>query len=253
MKKQRQKYSEAENRLENLKIKADEAGRKLKSGISDTGKGAAHVASGFEKMGTKLLQLAKGALIFSVITRAFTALRQAIGSALMSNDGFRQSLYQLQAAFWTAFAPIYNYVLPALQSMINFITNAIMAVVQLFAALTGKTVSAMVNNGKALQQQTSAYKSVGAGAGKAAKGMKKATDEAKKQIAAFDELNILTEEKAAADNGGGGGGGGGSVGEGIGAFDELQHGGTILDKFADRLNEIADIFRSGFWEWVCKR
>ena len=53
---------------------------------------------------------------------------------------------------------------------------------------TGKSASQMIGGGKALKEQADAYEAISSGSKKAAKGMKKTTDEAKKQLAAFDEL-----------------------------------------------------------------
>ena len=233
------RLSEAETKLQGLQTKAEIAGQKLKTSMAGTNNAVSQVSNGFGRMGVKLTQLARGALVFSAITRGFTMLRQELGAALMSNDGFRNSLYQLQAAFWTAFGPIYDYVLPALQALINCITSVIMAIVKLFAALTGKSMSSMVDNGKALKQQTDAYKALSSGGSKAAKGMKKTTDEAKKQLAAFDELNILTEDKAKEDSGADSGGGvsGGPTGATFDGLKEIDT--TQLDVLSEKLQGIA--------------
>lgn len=206
------KLSEAEMKLQGLQTKAEIAGQKLKTSMVGTNSAVSQVSNGFGKMGLKLTQLARGALVFSAITRGFTELRKVVGTALMSNEGFRQSLYQLQAAFWTAFAPIYNFVLPALRAFINGLTRVIMMIAQFFGMFTGKSASQMIGGGKALKEQADAYEAISSGSKKAAKGMKKTTDEAKKQLAAFDELNILSEDKEKADAGSDSGGGGGISG-----------------------------------------
>lgn len=212
------KLSEAETKLQGLQTKAEITGQKLKTSMAGTNSAVLQVGTGFGKMGTKLLQLARGALVFSVITKGFMALRKTVGMALMSNEGFRQSLYRLQAAFWTAFAPIYNYVLPALRAFINGLTRVIMMIAQFFGMLTGKSASQMIGGGKALKEQADAYEAISSRSKKAAKGMKKTTDEAKKQLAAFDELNILSEDKEKADSGGGGGISGGADFGGLESF-----------------------------------
>ena len=116
-----------------------------------------------------------------------------------------------------------------------------MAIVKLFAALTGKSMSSMVDNGKALKQQTDTYKALSSGGSKAAKGMKKTTDEAKKQLAAFDELNILTEDKAKEDSGAdfGGGVSGGPTGATFDGLKEIDT--TQLDALSEKLQGIAAV------------
>ena len=154
----------------------------------------------------------------------------------MSDESFRQSLYQLQAAFWAAFAPIYSYVVPAVKTLVSWITSAVVAVGKFIAMLTGKSYNAMVQQGKALKNRADAYKESSKNAGKAAGASKKAAKATEKenkalekQLAAFDELNILREDKdndkskdSSGDTGGAGGGAsadGGGVG---GAFNGLS-------------------------------
>lgn len=230
------KLSDAESKLQNLQVKAEIAGQKLDKGMERAGNGVTQVSNGFGKMGMKLFQLARGALVFSAITKGFTMLRQGLGYTLMSNDGFRQSLYRLQAAFWTAFAPIYDYVLPAVKALVNWITSAMVAIGKFIAMLTGKSYSSMVDNGKKLQKQAAAYKALSTGGNKAAKGMKKSTEEAKKQLAVFDDLNILSQDKANADAGASGGAVGGGVGEG---FDGLKMDTAQLDEVSEKMQGIA--------------
>lgn len=222
------KLSDAENKLQDLSAKAEIAGAKLqqsgKSGVAFSD----GLSKGFEKVTNRISGLIKRIFFFSVITMGLRKLCTIFSDVAMSNEGFRQSLYQLQAALWTAFTPIINYIIPVVQRLINILTVAATAVGRFIAMLTGKSYGDMVNSAKALQNQSKAYKDIGASSGKAAKGMKKATDEAKKQLAAFDDLTIISEDKANADSGGASGGGGGAGGTG-GGFDASMWNTLVTD------------------------
>ncbi len=229
------KLKDAITKLDGLKLKAEEAGNKLKSKMAESSGAASQVGKSIEKTGLRISRLASSALVFSAITKSFTLLRQSIGNVMMSDESFRQSLYQLQAAFWTAFAPIYSYVVPAVKTLVNWITSAVVAVGKFIAMLTGKSYNAMVQQGKALKNRADAYKESSKNAGKAAGASKKAAKATEKenkalekQLAAFDELNILREDK---DNGkskdssgdtGSAGGGVSADGGGGGAFNGLS-------------------------------
>lgn len=244
IKKTTQDITEAETKLEKLKITADETGEKLKNKMAEVQAGTPAIAAGFEKLGNKLVGMAKRVFVFAMITKALRGLRTTIGSVLMSDENFRNSLYQLQAAFWTAFAPILNFVVPALKTLVSWITSAVVAVGKLIATLTGKSYNAMVDEGKALQKQTAAY----AASTKAKKKNAKATkDKAKadeKELAVFDEINKLQDNSDTSDSGAGDVGDTGAGSGGVaGGFDKL---GDIsgLDEAQEKLAAIAALIGS---------
>lgn len=97
----------------------------------------------------------------------------------------------------------------------------------------------------------------------AGKAAKKAGDAAKRSLAPFDKLTVLSKEASGAGSGGGGGAGGGSGGGGSGAGgggfqmpqvemkEETQEAGEFsdaLEGILDRLKELKDLFVAGFWD-----
>ena len=220
-----------------LEAKADKAGAAIKKSMEDAKTTTSAVGKEFEKLGNRLASTVKSALLFSVLYKGLGNLKKTIASVLMSNESFRQSLYNLQAALWTAFAPILQVIVPALQTLITYVTAAATAIGKLIAALTGKSYDSMVEMGKALQQQAAAYGASTKAAGKNSKATKKNTEEQKKQLAAFDELQILKEDK---DTGGGGAQDENTAGVGA-AFGNLKEGGEIdgLAEAEKRLEGIA--------------
>ncbi len=147
------KLSEAELKLEKLQIKSDELKGKLKKNMAESGNAVSSVGNAFEKLGNRIVGFVKRVFIFSMLTAALRGLRESIGSVLASNTGLQNSLYQLQAAFWTAFAPVLSFVVPVLQVLISWITNALIAIGKFIAFLTGKSYKAMTAQGKALKKQ----------------------------------------------------------------------------------------------------
>lgn len=124
----------------------------------------------------------------SLVSGAVQAVKDGIGnlsrysSAMNKNmSALKTSMTQLKNSFATAFAPLLSVVTPALTSFIDAVSRAVTYVGMLIAALTGaKTFT------KAVTAQEDYAKSLTA-TGKAAK-------DAKRQLASFDDLNILSKD-----------------------------------------------------------
>lgn len=97
----------------------------------------------------------------------------------------------------------------------------------------------------------------------AGKAAKKAGDAAKRSLAPFDKLTVLSKEASGAGSGGSGGvgsGGGGGVGAGGGGGfqmpqvemkEETEEAGEFsdaLEGILDRLKQLKDLFVAGFWD-----
>lgn len=137
---------------------------------------------------------------------------ERVAAALASLKG---ALSGLKGSLAAAFAPILTAVAPALTTLINLLTQAVNAIGMFFAAITGQGYF-MAAKG---------MESVGSAAGSASGSVK----ELKRQLAGFDELNILS-----ANNSGGGGGGGASNGYN---YEKLPVAGFIAD-FAEQLKAL---------------
>ena len=212
----------AEVKLENVKIKAQQAGEKLKNSAQNSQTGAMAASAAFEKLGNKIFSMTKRVFVFSMITKALRAVRSTLTAVIASDDEFQSSLNRLKAAFWVAYAPINDFVVPILKKLIDWTTKAVTAVTKLFAMLSGKSYSDMVGQGKnlnskvqqstkkndknekspeekAIENQIKALEKENKELSKQKKlkqKMQKAQEKAnKRSLADFDELSILTEQK----------------------------------------------------------
>ena len=162
-----------------------------------------------------------------LVMRIFMGILKAIGDGFNNLSQYstqtnkdlstlKSALTQLKNSFATAFAPILTAVTPVLATLINYLAAAITYVGKFVAALTGaKTFT------KATAVQEDYAASLGA-TGSAA-------EKAKKQLAGFDELNVLSDSSSD----GGGGGGGASPSE---MFEEVPIESSITD-FVGKLKE----------------
>lgn len=144
------------------------------------------------------------------IRGAYMAVRRAISIVSAENEGVANSFQQIRHV-------IANTLLPIVQTVINWIVKLMTYINYLWKAFTGKT---LFNFADATKKASNNLASGAGSSGKIAKNLK----EAKKQLASFDEMNVLQDM---ASNTGGGGAGGGAGGIGDADF------GNIFDKLKD--------------------
>ena len=204
-------------------------GSRFLSAFQRSGTGAAGV---LERLGT----LAKQVFIFNIISKGFREITSEIGTAFSSylsyNTAMAASVNELKmalsnvaGAIVSAFAPLANQVIPVIIQFVNWIAAAINSIGQLFGAVRGAT----------------SYKKLVANNKEAAKALKKTGDAAKQtkqNLAAFDDLDVLSK-----DSNSGAGSGAGAAGD-VPAFSDVEvpiEVGSIddlLESFKETLRNI---------------
>lgn len=183
---------------------------------------------------TKILSLAIGAVFkhmgtaMNSLAAHSTSVKNALSSLSAGAKGISGSLV-------SAFAPILTSVQPILSNLISMVTNAINAVSQFFAKLSGAS---------SWKKAVPALEAVGNAANGAAGGTEKAANAAeayKRSVMGFDQLNKLDDQSSGSSGGsggsggGGGGGGSGSGGEGITWVDMPIN--NEVSQFAEKFKE----------------
>ena len=130
--------------------------------------------------GKRLTSIMASALVFNVISKGLREITQYFGNALKSNKKFSDSWNTLKGAVLTAIQPIYEILLPALTTAVNVAAKLARMIGSVFASLSGKSAEQIKENAEALYDQAKATEETG-----------KAAKNAKKQMAGFDELNVL--------------------------------------------------------------
>ncbi|MDF2608932.1 MAG: hypothetical protein K0R92_406 [Lachnospiraceae bacterium] len=129
------------------------------------------------------------------------------GTTATKQQFFISTLKNIQLNLGQAFLPIYNFILPALTSFASKIENITAHLAAFSQALFGKSIQYQVNStSSAINNQTGAVNDLGDAAADAGK-------KAKKAVAGFDELNILSSDssKSGGSSSGGGAGTGNST------------------------------------------
>lgn len=167
------------------KVVEQEANTK-ESAISSMFDSAGESAS---KFSSRLKRIAAGAFVFNIIRSGLRSVTQYFGNALMANTQFSTALNRLNGSLMVAFQPIYEAVLPALVTVINWLNVAVQAVARFYAVLSGKSYSQVQSNAIKLNTAIS-------GAGDTIEDAGQQAKEATKYLAGFDEINQMLAEDA---------------------------------------------------------
>lgn len=225
--------AQAENAGRKLETLSQRA-KKARDSVQNMGKASKGLGILSGKLGdilNRLKNIAISALVMSAAYKGFRALADYLSGAVRANREFSASLAQVKGNLLTAFQPIYNAIMPALNALMSAVAKATAYVAAFVNMLFGKSASASAAGAKSLYAQARGF----GAAGKAAK-------EAGKSFAAFDEINQLIIDEAED--------GGGSGVEMPEFGDTADMSGLIglWEKLKGVIQEIADIFMTGFWE-----
>ncbi len=216
---------------------------KLSSAISSLGKNTHSSNMNFKKGLRLLLQYGIGVRsLFFLVRRIRKFIGEGINNMAESYapfadvmNRFKTSLEGLKNSIGAAFMPILSVVLPILTRLIDAISAVIGKVSMLFALLRGQTTYL---KGSATKAQK--------GYGSAMGGTAKKADELQRQLAGFDDVEIL---KSPNDSSGGGGGGGGAGDSGFGNIFETV---PIDQEMVEFMERIKKVFELQDWEWLGK-
>lgn len=163
---------------------------KLAGKILGLGKSGNSASNGFQKLANRIKSLALLVFVFQVLRNALRNLAQSLGRTLMANEQFANSFNAIKVNLLTAFAPIWEAILPSLLSFMNVLANVTAYIAQFVAMLFGKTVAQSKASAKALYNQSKAIDKVG----KSAQGAS----------TSIDELNVISQESGDSGDGAGG-------------------------------------------------
>lgn len=194
-----------------------------------------NVSEQFKKFTKRIAGLAKRVFIFTMITKALRTMRKMLLSTIGADKQMSTSLAQIRGNLISAFAPIYNYILPAIRTLLAWLAK-LTAVVSVFInSLFGKTASQADASAKALYNQASATEAAG-----------DAAEKTKKQLSGLDEMNRWESN----DSSGGGGGGSSGIAPKFDLSDQVDTG--KIGKIAAVVRELSPYVAAvaaGFAAW----
>lgn len=159
--------------------------------LSNFGTPLNEIGTKIDKFKTKMTRLISTVAIFNLLRSSLTSLRNGFVNLLKTNDGFNSSLNQIKANLMTAFAPIYNAVLPAINSLMNGLSKLTGTIAMFVSGIFGTSIK----NAKKQAQ----------GLSNALADASKSGEEASGSLASFDNLEVLSDSSSSGASGGGSG------------------------------------------------
>lgn len=209
------------------KEKAEELAKVLKSPSAKLQAAYDKAHKSADRFGKRLLEIAKSALIFNLISSALRLVVNYFGKVLKTNSEYTAQLAKLKGALLTAFQPIYEFILPGLLAVLRVLTSIVQVAANVLSVLFGKSASDRAKNAKALYDEAEAIDAVGG-----------AAKDAQKSLAGFDEINTLGSA------GGESGGSGSSIAP---DFSSLQL--SDIEGPLQRIMELVGMIGAGLLAW----
>lgn len=215
----KQQINNMTSSLEESKKQTSELGKSIKKNLSFKAKlmgisGFDEVGKKVDKLKTRMTGLIGTVAIFSLIRNSLTNLRNGFVSLLKQNDGFSSSLNQIKANLMTAFAPIYNACLPAINSLMNTLSKLTGTIAVFVSGLFGTSLEDAKNQAEGLS--------------KSLDDTAKSGEKASGSLASFDNLEVVSDSGSNASNSG-------NNSSGINYDGEI----TYSQKLLDVLNKIS--------------
>ena len=239
---QLQQVLQAENEYKKSLLSADAGQKKakasadkLRDSVNGAGKAAKNSGKGMQLLGRisrmMMMRFVMQAVmaVMSATKEGFQNLARYSGSANQTLSGLSSSLLYLKNSLAAGFAPILSVAVPAITALIDAIAQALAWIGQLVAALTGK--STFVKAKKTQEDYAKSLKKTGS-----------AAKDAKNSLAAFDKLNVLSQNNA-------GSGGGGSGTDPSQMFEMVAVSSSLskaLDALKKKWSDLSSLFTKGF-------
>lgn len=209
--------TEGEARLVKMKNHQVELTKQIKASGGAAGKLKNAIVSATKAMGSALKRLGsmiKTIFMFQIIYRALSKLRDYLSDLLLSFPQIRKAVAELKGNMLTIAQPFIERLIPAVQTLLNLLVQVSAVLADIVSKIFGTTAAKSRESAEALNDQAKAYKKTGGAAAKAAK-----------QLASFDQLNILNDNTS---------GGGSSSADGIAA----KFNGDIVQQIKDQIGAI---------------
>lgn len=201
------KIAETNRKLETAKIQAGGIYKQMASAsapIVTTEKSSSKMAAAMDRakesasnFATRLKGVVTSALVFTVVSQGLAKFRDWMGRIIQTNDEASAAMARLRGSLLTLAQPLVNVLIPAFTVFVNLLTRIVNIVSRVVSSLFGTTVEQSAQAAENLYNESNAIESVAGSAEKASKS-----------LAAFDEINQLSEEPS------GGGGSGGAAASG---------------------------------------
>lgn len=206
------KFEENKNGANNLKNAINES-LETKN-IQKFGVGIDNIGTKIDSFKKKMTRLIGTAMVFSFLRNQLTNLRNGFLNLLKTNDNYANSLNSIKANLMTAFVPIYNACLPAINSLMNALSKLTGTIAIFISGLFGKSIDDTRKEAKKLSKELN---SVG-----------KSGKEASGSLASFDKLEVISNSS------------GSGSGSSVNYDGEIQYSAKLLELLNNIKNFIVE-------------
>lgn len=176
------KFNRLRNTVSNVNSSLKRLGSNSNSSMRQAGTGASMLSERLKGVRMAMRMLASQLIVFTLLYQAIMMLAQGMGAALMTNRQFASSFNAIKVNLLTAFYPIYSYVLPAINALMNSLQKATAWIAQFTSALTGMSLSSARSGAHGLYDQVQAMNDTSKAASKANEAVKKQQQEQAKAV-----------------------------------------------------------------------
>ena len=204
-----------------LNLAKEEAGG-LQQNMAKSGPAAAKMAKSVDraqksasKFSSRMREVIRSALVFTVITQALAKFREWMGKVIKTNDEARASIARLKGALLTLAQPMIEVIIPAFTNFVDMLARIISMAARITAALFGTTAEKAADSAENLYEETEALEKTG-----------EAAEEAGKSLASFDEINQLSGSRNKSESSNQ------DIGPDFSAFQEGMNSGWLQEMMA---------------------
>lgn len=180
-------------KLKDTKVEAnhlkDEIQKSLNSKlISKYGAGFVELGKKVDSFKSRMTKLISTVAILNLIRNKLSDMRNGFVNLLKSNTDFSNSLGRIKANLMTAFAPIYNACLPAINTLMTALSKLTGTIAIFVSGLFGKSIEDTQKDAKKLSKQLD--------------NVNKSGKKASGSLASFDKLEVLSDNSSSGSTSG---------------------------------------------------
>lgn len=177
-------FSRISNGIQGATSRIRNFGNSSSSSMNKASSSARRTSWALGGIAQQLKYLPSQLIVFGLLYQGLTQLATGMMTAFKTNAQFASSLNQIKVNLLTAFYPIYNFVLPAVNALMSSLSKATSWLAQFTSALTGMSYSKARQGAQGLYEQSKALNDTASASSKASASVKKANEEIRKQNAA---------------------------------------------------------------------
>ncbi|MBO9166542.1 phage tail protein [Lactiplantibacillus pentosus] len=193
-------FSRISNGIQGATSRIRNFGNSSSSSMNKASSSARRTSGALGGIAQQLKYLPSQLIVFGLLYQGLTQLATGMMTAFKTNAQFASSLNQIKVNLLTAFYPIYNFVLPAVNALMSSLSKATSWLAQFTSALTGMSYSKARQGAQGLYEQSKALNDTAAASSKASASVKKANEEIRKQNAAQAKSVRETNRQIAESN-----------------------------------------------------